>query len=42
MASVSCGVFNLLGRGINLTKWLGSMPEAKAPMGVELSHNDMI
>lgn len=42
MAGVSCGVFDLLGRGIILTKWLGSLPEAKAPLGVELSHNDMV
>lgn len=34
MAGVSCGVFNLLGRGISLTKWLGGLPEAKAPVGL--------
>jgi len=34
MAGVSCGVFTLLGRGSGLTKWLGSLPEAKAPLGL--------
>lgn len=34
MAGVSCGVFHLRGRGISLTKWLGSLPEAKAPVGL--------
>ncbi len=41
MAGISWGVINLLGRRISLTKWLGSLPEAKA-RGVELSHNDMV
>lgn len=43
MAGASCGVFNLPGRDISLTKWLGRVPEAEAPpLGVELSHNDVL
>lgn len=30
MAGVSCGMFNLPGRGLSLTKWLVRLPVAKA------------
>lgn len=42
MTSASCGVFTPPGRGVSLTKWLGSVAEAKPSLVVELTHTGMV